>query len=299
VRTFRLKGNKTGEVIDLSGSVYFLSAPKNLGIKIKKQYIHLFGRRIPTEAENEYLPFSGDINIMGNAYANYEALRAFVAKNKAAGFKLYYAPTGAAERYMVCDVEQLEKSELESTGLLISGITLQPRSLWLVDVTVNAEFESNEDSGKIYFDLGGGEYAYSYADIGGGEYAYTYSDSAAGEANLINSGDEETSLKITVDGPLLNPYFQIFDVNGNVVQTAKINETITSGEKLIIDSDPEGLKVVHVTTAGAEVDWRDNQDYTMTTYLTLPVGEYVLRITHDNADPIAGKVEYSMQHIGG
>jgi hypothetical protein len=294
-----LHGNKTGAIIDLTGNTYFLTAPQNLGISIKKQYLEVFGRRVPTQSANEYLPFGGQVNVCGDAYANYEALRSFIAQNKTDGFKLYYSAREGAERYILCDVESLGKTEKTMHGLLVCPVKIQPRSMWLVDRTVNTEFVGNGTAGKIYIDVGGGEYAYTYALDAGGEYAYTYSDSAFGEAALLNDGDEETSLRITINGPVVNPYLWIMDVNGNTVQSAQVNGSVLAGEKLIIDSDPERLKVALVNTAGMEIDWRGNQDYSMTTYLTLPVGEHAIKITHDNEDTVSGLIEYSMQYLGG
>ena len=120
------------------------------------------------------------------------------------------------------------------------------------------------------------------------KYNYRYNISGQNSVVLNNTGSVETPLKIVLNGVATNPTFALYDVNDNLLQNASFEVTVASGEKFIVDSDEENMKVVLVNTSNEEIDKTTTQDYSKTTYINLPVGEHTLIISDDNDVQITG-----------
>lgn len=306
MRKFRIKGLTTGVEFDLNNKKFFIYAPKNLGIKVKNEYLKIFNERFVVNSEYQYQDFSANLLFAG--YKEYETFRDFVAKNIKNGFNFYYNPYPGVERYIICDISSLDKSELESDGTLRCPIVITPRSYWLTNQISESSFVEDENVGKAYLfdDLESDElfqYNYGYKEsedevIDLFRYNYVYATAGLGETLLVNNADFETALKITLTGPCVNPYIQLVDINDNIIQDARFNITINEDEKFVINSDPKNLQIAKVNNIGVAVDETNSQDFSRTTYLTLPVGEYTLKISEDSSRNVKGVVEFKLQFRG-
>lgn len=307
MRKFKLYGNSTGAYIDFSNDNNFLTNPQNLGITLKNTYQRLGNKNIKTDEEFTFKNFLANIEF--SSYARYTEFINFISANKNSGFKLYYAPYTANEIYCECDFTEISKEELNIFGKLNSKFSVQFKSYWLFDVTKNSNFEEDTTLGKEYI-LDEEEtnslfaYAYTYTEDSEEEvdslfkYNYRYNISGQNTVVLNNTGSVETPLKIVLNGVATNPTFALYDVNDNLLQNASFEVTVASGEKFVVDSDEENMKVVLINTANEEIDKTITQDYSKTTYITLPVGEHTLIISDDNDVQITGYVEYKLQYLG-
>lgn len=300
MRRFKIYGNDTGQTYELNELPYFLQKIKNIGIKYKYGYLKIQNRQTQTSKEYQYDDIDGTLTIQG--YENYETLRRFLVRNNS--FRFYYSPVLSLERYILCDFTIITKTDINALGFLNCDFTITPKSLWLEDVVINTEITKDDSTGKIYKSTGLAGmwgYGYKYDNTGLLEqwtYGYTYNSEINGTAELINNGDVETPLQITLFGPTVNPAISLFDVNNNLLQQAQFTVSISEGEKLIIDSNAENMKIVLVNTSNQEIDRTSTQDYTKKTYLTLPVGSFRLTISDGNLTPVNGMVNYQTNYIG-
>lgn len=305
MRKFKIQGLNTGAEFDLNNFTYLLYAPANLGLKFKTEFLKVFNTRFEISNEYDFQDFNCMLMIKG--YSEYETFRNFIAKNIESGFRLWYSPTIGIDRYIVCSVSELDKTELTFDGTLRCKFVLTPKSYWQVGSTSSSEFVEGEILGKAYLEdteesgLFGFNYGYKedpseVVDLF--KHNYIYAGASTNEAFLINNADFKTALKITLSGPAIKPYLQLIDVNGNIVQDALFDLTILEGEKLVINSDPANLAIDLININGQATDKTDSQDYSRTTYLTLPVGEFTLRISEENGRNVIGVIEYNLNFMG-
>lgn len=307
MRKFKLYGNSTGTFIDFSDDNNFLTNPQNLGITLKNTYQKLGNKNIKIDEEFTFKTFIANISFSG--YVKYTNFINFISANKNSGFKLFYAPYTENERYCECDFTEISKEELDVFGKLNSKFSVQFKTYWLFDITKNSAFVEDTTLGKEYI-LDAEEtnplfaYAYAFAEDTEEEsdslfkYNYRYNISGQNTVVLNNTGSVETTLKIVLNGVATNPTFALYDVNDNVLQTASFELTVASGEQFIVDSAENNMKVVLVNTSNEEIDKTETQDFSKTTYITLPVGEHTLVISDDNDVQITGYVEYKLQYLG-
>lgn len=281
VRQFELYGLANGQTISLNNNTYFLNLPKGLGIKVVNEYFTLGTLQIKTKSDVEYENITG--NLLISSYNNYEIFRKFVAVNKTKGFKLYYTPKNEnLKKYILCDIVQLQKSEIEQYGHLNCPVTITPKTAWLTDKNFEIQFSVSQTRGKKYpF-----------------RYPYRYNAAGSNEAVLTNDGDFEIPLEIYLEGPFINLYLRLFDTNNKLVQSAMFEVEVGAGERFFISSNPETLGISLFNINNEKLDKTTTQDYERTTYLTLPVGTYTLKISEQNESTIAGVIKAQEQYLG-
>lgn len=298
MRSFKIYGNTTGQIFDLNSTPFFLHKIKNLGIKFKHDYLTIQNKQFKTLSEYQYENITGTLTIKG--YDNYELFRKLLVRNQS--FRFFYSPVSELERYIYCDFEIITKTELNAFGNLNCEFSIMPKSLWLKDIVINTEISNDGNEGKVYALIpAANEYGYTY-DLTGltdeWEYGYKYRGDINGMAELINDGDTEIPIVITIYGAISNPVVNLFDVNNNLIQQAQFTTEIGNNEKFIIDSNADNMKIVLVNSANQEIDKTSTQDYTKKTYITLPVGTFRIEITEQNLSPVSGMINYSTNYIG-
>ena len=314
IRQFKIKGLTTGVTLDLNNfKKFLLTNPSGLGIALTNEYIRILNKRINVRKEKDYKPITATIEVTGETRSdwewNYAELRDFIVANSKDGFALYYSAVENKERYIVCDVKLLSKTEKTTYGILVP-VEFEIRSNWLEDRQISVEVDTDEKLGLGFYDLDIPDieetnknlfgYGFMHDLIGEeDEYNYRFIKGVKGEAELVNSGDTETPLLITITSPCLNPLIQILDNNGVPVQSCRINTSVEDGEKLIINSDPENLDIYILTTLNEKVHRVDRLDLESDGFMTLPVGEYTLVISDENESNIGGSVSFSIQYLGG
>lgn len=308
IRKIRLYGLDNGKTIDFSTfDKYIFTAPTGFGFKVNNEYMDVGYKRIRISQTKEYQSISGTIEVVGETRddweRNYNELRDFCAKNRNKGIKLYYSALQNTERYIICDINEIGKTEKAKSYLPINFV-IDAKTNWLEDKEIDTQLikqDLNEKSMGFYETDLEGDWKYSYGFLYNADldyYSYKFEGNAVGEAVLINNGDDTTPLLITIFGECINPIVNLIDVNGNVLQSAKINTTVDENERLIINSDIDNLAVRLITATGTIIDKTAYVDTDRTTYIELPVGTYTLRVLDESDTPVNAKVKFSWQFLG-
>jgi len=308
IRKIRLYGLDNGKTIDFSTfDKYIFTAPTGFGFKVNNEYMDVGYKRIRISQTKEYQSISGTIEVVGETRddweRNYNELRDFCAKNKKTGIKLYYSALQNVERYIICDINEVGKTE-KSKAYLPINFVIDTKTNWLEDKEIDTQLikqDLNEKSLGFYESDLTGDWKYSYGFFYNADldyYSYKFEGNAVGEAVLINNGDDTTPLLITIFGECLNPTVLLLDVNGNTLQSAKINTLVDENQRLILNSDIDNLAVRLITATGTIIDKTAYVDTDRTTYIELPVGTYTLRVLDESDTPVNAKVKFSWQFLG-
>ena len=316
IRQFKIRGLTNGVTLDLNDfNKFLLTNPSGLGVALTNEYIRILNKRINVKSEKDYVPITATIEVSGETRSdwewNYAELRDFITANAKDGFALYYSAIENRERYIVCDVKLLSKTEKSSYGILVP-VEFEIRSNWLEDRQMRVDVDADEEKGlgfyeeivsadetntttETYYD-----YGFLFNTIGDEiEYNYKFTKGVKGEAELDNTGDSETPLLITITSPCLNPLIQILDANEVPVKSCRINVEVEEGQQLVINSDPENLDIYILTALNEKVPQIDKLDLSTDGFMQLPVGKYTLRVTDSNESSIGGEVNFSLQYLGG
>jgi len=308
IRKIRLYGLDNGKTIDFSTfDKYIFTAPTGFGFKVNNEYMDVGYKRIRISQTKEYQSISGTIEVVGETRddweRNYNELRDFCAKNKKTGIKLYYSALQNVERYIICDINEVGKTE-KSKAYLPINFVIDTKTNWLEDKEIDTQLikqDFNEKSVGFYKTNLTGDWEYSYGFLYNAQldyYSYKFEGNAIGQAVLINNGDDTTPLLITIFGECLNPTVLLLDVNGNTLQSAKINTLVDENQRLILNSDIDNLAVRLITATGTIIDKTAYVDTDRTTYIELPVGTYTLRVIDESDTPVNAKVKFSWQFLG-
>lgn len=308
IRKIRLYGLDNGKTIDFSTfDKYIFTDLTGVGSKVVNEYMDVGYKRIRISQTKEYQDITGTIEVVGETRddweRNYDELRDFCAKNRKTGIKLFYSALPNKERYIICDINVTGKGEKAKSYLPINFV-VNTKTNWLEDKEIDTQLikqDLNEKSLGFYESDLTGDWKYSYGFLYNAQldyYSYKFEGNAIGQAVLINNGDDTTPLLITIFGECLNPIVSLIDVNGNTLQTAKINTLVDEGERLIINSDIDNLAVRLITSIGTIIDKTSVVDTDRTTYIELPVGTYTLRVIDASDTPVNAKVKFSWQFLG-
>lgn len=308
VRQFRIQGIDTGVSYSLNDfNKYLLTLPQGLGFEFKNTFINVGNQRVLVDKEYQFKEINGTIEVSGNTRLdwenNYNELKSFIVKNKKSGFKLYYKSSNDAEKYILCNIRLLTKTEKTTYGLLIP-IALEPRSLWEKDYTIVSEKQENiinNENIVSFSEQEDGTYSFVYKqEIETGEYNAKYLNNLAGKVELINDGDDEIPLKIILKSECVNPIMILRNVNDSSdIDVSRIFVVLHSGDVLTLNSEPENLSIKIVRSTGIVEDVTKNIDISEKTFLTLPVGSYILEITDDNGNYVDATIEMSKRYLGG
>lgn len=112
--------------------------------------------------------------------------------------------------------------------------------------------------------------------------------------NIVNEGDVETHINITVVGPTTNPKL----INITTGEFIKINRTLTSSDRLYISTEFGNKKVIIKDNEGNETNvfnWIDLES----TLFSLQVGDNVLEYTSDDeVDKARIFIKYKNRYVG-
>lgn len=311
VRQFRIQGIDTGIEYSLNDfNKYLLTLPSGLGFQYKNSFITAGTKRVKTSQEYEFKEITATIEVSGNTRddweKNYNELRDFIVNNKKSGFRLYYKNRQTQkERFIICDIKTLTKTEKTSYGILVP-IVLEPKSVWQNEESASSSATALDETGNLvvfaYDKSFSGETQYNYGylyeeDVN--DYVAKYILGQIGQATLVNNSNEETPLIITIKNPCQTPYMELVDINGNVLQASRIFVSLNNGDILTVNSEPENLSIIVTRANGTTENITTEVDTSLTSFLTLPVGSYVLKITDEVGSIINADIRFNNQFIGG
>lgn len=161
-------------------------------------------------------------------------------------------------------------------------------------LTCSIEFSASSPWYKVLYEynpgiITGGK-TYSY------EYDYVYSNSVAGTVILDNDSYLSCPTKIEIYGPATNPSWRHY-VNNNLVSTGKVNTTIDSGNKLVVDTTTTPYSIKQFDLSNELVsDVYQLSDFSTQRFVTLQNGRNTVSVSHEGGSLLQLGVEARIEY---
>lgn len=254
--------NSKGVRYDLNAGKSFLTDPSGLGYESKADYENYNDFFVEKSREMKQPKVKGTIN-----FNSYEEYFEFIAFSQFRPLELEY--TAHRTFYMTCNIDRLEKKELSEFGKLKCQVEI-------VGITpfYDKIVKSNTSTGNI-----GKSYPYTYP--------YSYAGADTGTVEFEVNSNMDSGVKMTMMGPLINPSWSYF-VNGIKQLSGKVNASIASGNRLIIDTTKSPY-IIHEVDNKNEIvaDRYENSDFTTKRFIQLKAGTNVITCTHEGTNTIS------------
>lgn len=269
MRKFYLE-NSIGERRELLSHTLFFSSPTGLGFSYDSEYSKtangFFSR---TKSDLQQIDIVGEIVFPQDCYAAYRSFVNWICA--ADDLKLCYIPYGTTEFFIDIMVDSIEKTEIGEGGVLVAPINFKGLSLWYKKNPMVFTFtEPPEDNYKKY------DYKYDYV------YPLSF---ASNSIDIFVGGHGSAAIKFEGNGVLTNPCLTLTDSSGAEIGKIDLNGTsITTGEKLIISTQPHSDGVWKIGTDGTKTDLIDLIDLSISDFFSIPAQTAcTLTLSIDNA----------------
>ncbi len=202
--------------------------------------------------------------------------------------KLHYrTPNSFESYYRYCFVQEVGKDEISNSNLMLEcPIRFSSQTFWRNDKkNVLVVDNTREEGGKSY-PL---------------DRPYHYASSMLSNMKLINRGNTDTAIKITIEGDVINPTINAFDNKGNKYGVMRL---LGEFDSVIVDSDDLSENIILESggsTLTAPYSYQDlsvgSPSQVYVTFIKLKSGESTLRFSSDNV--FSGKVtlEWSDEYV--
>ena len=129
-------------------------------------------------------------------------------------------------------IQSLEKSQLQTNGILSEAVIFDCLSLWYEEKTIiyTIEPQTNEIRWNFCWDS-------------------RFTDYDTRNLQYINQGHVEAPIYVEIDGQVVNPKIELY-VEGELYQTVEISTTIAQYEKLLYDSRENQFSIERQNTDG-------------------------------------------------
>lgn len=272
VRQFKLI-NGNGAEYDMTRPEALLHSPSGLGWGTERTISRLGMTYVAIDEREKRQTPSGEM--IFRTYAEYATFLAFI---QVGGLVLRYRPESTW--YYVRCLASIDKSEIRvSNNHLICPITFTLTSYWYEKIIKQTSSAVMTENAK--------QYDYTY------DYQYQLSASNAFDFDL----SLPSYFKITIFGECINPVWTL-SVNGVTQKTGKLNTTILTGTKLVVNTDPKDMAIwLYNASTGASIQNEyGNSDFSTTRIFALPRGKSTLAITSDDLTTPQVAVEV-MSHV--
>lgn len=117
------------------------------------------------------------------------------------------------------------------------------------------------------------------------QYSYKYGDTAQNVFDI--SCDLPSYFKLTIFGEATNPSWRVVQ-NGSIVKSGKVNATIGSSQKLVINTDPKQTEIALYTLSNTRINnLYGYSDFATERIFALPQGECQVQVlTEDEQSPM-------------
>lgn len=161
---------------------------------------------------------NGTLNFIN--YDNYTSFVNFVevSENLRFGYKIPCSDGSTKEYFKDVQIQSLEKTQLQTNGILSEPVIFDCLSLWYEENTTIYTIEQLEN--EIRWDF---------------RWDSRFTDYDSRNLQYINQGHVEAPVYIEIDGQLVNPKIELY-VEGELYQIVEVNTTIDQYEKLLYDS---------------------------------------------------------------
>lgn len=268
MREFKLY-NSLGTEWNLNTTSSFLQDPAGLGQEHDTKYEQVGTAFVETQDDLKQKKIKGKLKLSG-----YDLYLQFVKFIQYTPLTLEY--TAAETFFIQAEVTKLEKSELE-TGGLICPIEITGTDTWYKRIVVENEVT---EQGK--------QYPYTYT--------YKYYDQASGQVVIESDSILESPVKIMIKGPCTNPQWVLYQ-NGVQKSSGKVFIEIAEGQKLIVDTTKVPYSIALTDTNNNFIeDEYQNSDFSTKRFIKLGAGENKLNFSQAGNEPIKinveGRIEY-------
>lgn len=299
VRQFGIKNADSGdnEMLDLMSVNHFFHAPSGLGFENSVETLSIGQTFIVVDETLEKPSPSGEMYF--SSYEEYDDFAKFV---NVGGCVLCYKPSESIPWRYLEVVVNMDKSEIDhNTGYLVCNIDFIGTSRWYEAVNISdTEGEISQDAKTYRYretatpDDEHYAYVYGYdADASEqfekeheGKYYYRYSTEYSGTISLEN-GSKPSYFRLTIYGPCTNPAWTLYE-NSVITKTGKILATITSAQKLVVDTHPATMEISRYSLDGTFMeDLYGNSDFTTERIFEIPRGSSYIIISAQDGSPRA------------
>lgn len=224
VREFWLE-NQDGDIVRFTeeDSLTFFENPQGLGFDIAYGGFRLGNAEVVNYQQYALLDIQGTLNFRGNSraeiYQQYFDFVTFISKNVL--LKLHYrTPNSFESFYRYVFVKSLNKTEIANNRYLLQcPIVFSSQTFWRSDAQ-NILIASDQVTGESKRYLL--------------QRPYSYASNQLNDMKVINRGNTETALKVTINGMSVNPTLTAFD--NRLIKYGQM-KMLGTFDKVIVDSD--------------------------------------------------------------
>jgi len=127
-------------------------------------------------------------------------------------------------------------------------------------------------------------------------YDYNYTESTPGSVAYESDSFEDCPAKLIIHGAVSNPVWRHY-VDGVLVATGKINGSIASGRRLVVDTTVIPWSIKQFDTLGNLVsDMYQLSDFSTERFIRLSHGKNVISVTDDGVDPVTVTLEAQIEY---
>ena len=258
VRQFKLI-NGNGTEYDMTRPEALFHAPDGLGWGTEATVNRLGLTYVAIEEREVRQSPSGEMVFRG-----YEEYNRFLAFCQVGDLVLAYKPLNTW--YYVRCLININKSEIKVDTLhLVCPVSFSLTSYWYERVVTQTSDGQESDVAK--------RYAYTYS--------YTY---GSGSSNVFDIRcDLPSYFTLTIMGEATNPMWRLL-VDGEVVKSGKVNTTIASNQKLVVNTNPKEMEIARYTKTNTRIgSVYGSSDFTTQRIFSLPQGQSQLQVTSEDA----------------
>lgn len=270
MRQFALT-NALGKVWDLNNLESFFHDIKGLGQEHKVTYTQL-GTKFAKEKD-----LLAQKNITGkikfHTYSEYREFSLFIQHKP-----LILSYKSDKTYNIKVSVDRLDKTEL-GTGGLYCQISFKGLGTYYQLITAE-NMKEQTVTGK----------AFPYV------YPYTYYDYSNGEVIMESDSVLESPTRISIFGPCTNPSYNHI-VNGIKKASGKVNASIPTGNKLVIDAMEIPYSINEYTIDNVFVkDLYEKSDFSTERFIMLEYGKNKITFSHESSEKMRISVEGAIEY---
>lgn len=231
------------------------------GYELNSDYVNVQNYFVNVRNRQKQKKIKGEVVFLSEY--KYEQFKSFL---KQGGFKLKRVSHNNKELFADVDLVVAESNTFDrfNEEKCFVDIDFALRSMWHSVMRVTTMTGSNPKT-------------YPYL------YPYEYGGSTAAAFGITNRVDSPVSLKIKIQGFVLNPYWRLLQGN-RIVSQGLYNGSVEEGAFLVISSDPNDLYVGLQRGTAINRNEYINCDVTKETFIFVPKGVFTLYIGAENGN---------------
>ena len=291
VRQFTLI-NGSGETYDLMSTAHFLHDVSGLGFDRDDKYRQIGDRFLLVSTKPKQGSIPAILNLTPpDAYIKYQEFMNFISITPLTLAYIpvdrwdYYKHRGilipeTIKYYRSVRLSKAEKKELEKYGSLEISIDLVPLGPWYRNISVSTTL--NEDHGDAL------TWPLKWPILWEQDYGRTI--------KLISDSYTDSPCRLVITGPAVNPEWQHY-ADGKLTATGKLNRTIYSGQKLVVDNINYPFQIALYQADGEfAANVYQYSDFSTKRFLMLKHGENSIHVSEDENRDVIFQVDSRLSY---